>query len=30
MPALPDRIRDAALRAQQELADETTPFVFDA
>ncbi len=30
MPALPDRIRDAALHAQQDLADETTPFVFDA
>ena len=25
MPALPERIRAAALRSQQELADETTP-----
>ena len=30
MPAMPDRIRDAALRMQRELADETTPFVRDA
>jgi vanillate O-demethylase monooxygenase subunit len=30
MPAMPERIRDAALRAQHELADETTPFVRDA
>ena len=30
MPAMPERIRDAALRVQQELADETTPFVRDA
>lgn len=30
MPAMPERIRDAALRAQQDLADETTPFVRDA
>lgn len=29
MPAQPDRVRAAALRAQQELADEHTPFVFD-
>jgi vanillate O-demethylase monooxygenase subunit len=29
MPAQPERIRHAALRAQQELADERTPFVFD-
>ena len=27
MPAMPERIRDAALRVQQGLADETTPFV---
>lgn len=30
MPALPERIRDAALRAQADLADETTPFVRNA
>ncbi|MDH5538991.1 MAG: aromatic ring-hydroxylating dioxygenase subunit alpha [Rhizobacter sp.] len=30
MPAMPERIREAALRAQQDLADETTPFVRDA
>ncbi len=29
MPAQPERIRLAALHAQQALADETTPFVFD-
>ncbi len=29
MPAMPDRIRDAALRMQQDLADENTPFVRD-
>ena len=30
MPAMPERIRTAALRAQHDLADETTPFVHDA
>ena len=30
MPALPERIRVAALRGQQELADENTPFVRNA
>jgi len=30
MSALPERIRGAALHAQQDLADENTPFVFDA
>ncbi|MEO7851044.1 MAG: aromatic ring-hydroxylating dioxygenase subunit alpha [Rubrivivax sp.] len=30
MPAMPDRIRAAALRQQHDLADETTPFVHDA
>jgi vanillate O-demethylase monooxygenase subunit len=30
MPALPERIRVAALRSQQELADERTPFVHNA
>ena len=29
MPVMPKRIRDAALRVQEELADETTPFVRD-
>ena len=30
MPALPERIRTAALRSQQELADETTPLLRNA
>jgi phenylpropionate dioxygenase-like ring-hydroxylating dioxygenase large terminal subunit len=30
MPAMPERIRTAALRVQHDLADETTPFVHDA
>ena len=30
MPALPERIRAAALRSQQELADETTPLLRNA
>jgi vanillate O-demethylase monooxygenase subunit len=29
MPAMPERIRSAALHLQQALADERTPFVFD-
>jgi len=30
MPAMPERIRSAALRSQQELADETTPLIREA